>query len=149
MNELPPTYVKNGVATSMAECLPSPKSTNLLWRILVPAVACHGQKEMSRNFRRRKKNSLQWLSATLRLPSEARCPKRRSFVGCNLTSKRSAIKTEFEAACTVSPRSEKSDSSGWWTFTTGGRLYVVAAWKDYIALCLSILVHHRGLKNLR
>lgn len=31
----------------------------------------------------------------------------------------------------------------------GGRLYVVAAWKDYIALCLSILVHHRGLKNLR
>lgn len=31
----------------------------------------------------------------------------------------------------------------------GGRLYVVAAWKDYTALCLSILVHHRGLKTLR
>lgn len=67
-----------------------------------------------------KKNSLKWSSATLRLPSEARSPKRRSFVGCNLTSKRSAIKTRFEAACTVSARSssEKTDSSWWWTCTT-------------------------------
>lgn len=31
----------------------------------------------------------------------------------------------------------------------GGRLYVVAAWEDYIGLYLSILVLHRGLKNLR
>lgn len=139
MNELPPTYVKKGVATSMG-CLPFPKSTNLVWRVLAPTVACHDQKGMSRSFRRRKK-SLQWSSATLRLLSEARSPKRRSFIGCNLTSKRSIIKTRSEAACTVSARSssEKSDSSWWWTCTTGGRLYLVAAWKDYIALCLSIL----------
>lgn len=99
--------------------LPFPKSTNLVWRALVPAVVYHDQKEMSRNFRRKKK-SLQWSSATLRLLSEARSPKRRSFVGCNLISKRSAIKTQFEAACTVSARSssEKSNSSGWWTCTT-------------------------------
>lgn len=119
MNELPPTYVKKGVATSMG-CLPFPKSTNLVWRVLAPTVACHNQKEFSRNFRRRKKKSLQWSSARLRLLSEARSPKRWSLVGCNLTSKRSAIKTRFEAACTVSARSssEKSDSSGWWTCTT-------------------------------
>lgn len=70
-------------------------------------------------FEEETENSLQWSSATLRLLSEARSPKRRSFVGCNLTSKRSAIKTRFEAACTVSASSssEKSDSSGWWTCT--------------------------------
>lgn len=68
----------------------------------------------------KKKKALQWSSATLRLLSEARSPKKRSFVGCNLISKRSAIKTRFEAACTVSARSssEKSNSSEWWTCTT-------------------------------
>lgn len=71
-------------------------------------------------FEEEKRNSLKWSSATLRLPSEARSPKRRSFVGCNLISKRSAIKTLSGAACTVSARSssEKSDSSGWWTCKT-------------------------------
>lgn len=138
MNELPPTYVKKGVATSMA-VFPSQKARirfgvflHQRWHVMI-------EKKCLEIFEEKK--TLQWSSATLRLLSEARSPKRRSFIGCNLISKRSIIKTRSEAACTVSARSssEKSDSSGWWTCTTDGRLYVVAAWKDYIALCLSIL----------
>lgn len=139
------SHVRQKGCCDVHGCLPFPKSTNLVWRVL------HGQKEMSRNFWRKKKKNIAMVIGEIETAQWSQKSKETELRW---------LQFDLQAICYIDTiwgsmyrlcQKQQREERFFWLMDVynGGRLYVVAAWKDYIALCLSILVHHRGLKNLR